>query len=52
MKTALELIEIEDKRHRGKTENVDFHSGVIYALGYARGVLPKLAPCADNAKEG
>ncbi len=38
--TAVELINEESQRHRGKTENVGFHGGVIYALGYAIGVLP------------
>lgn len=37
---ALDLIKEESQRHKGKTENVDFHSGVIYAFGYAIGVLP------------
>lgn len=40
IEVAVELIEEESQRHRCKTENVDFHSGVIYALGYAIGVLP------------
>lgn len=40
IETALKLIEEESKRHKGKTENVDFHSGVIYALGYTIGVFP------------
>jgi hypothetical protein len=42
IKITLELIEQEDTKHQHKSENMHFHSGVIYALGYARRVLPDL----------
>lgn len=51
IETALELIEQEDKKHRGKTTNIHFHGGVIYALGYARGVLPDLKKFGHDPQE-